>query len=224
MYHSFDTDLAKKYGILEAILIQFFGFWISKNEATITIVGDTDLVLNKMSDPVARALTDQRKDKGKGTAKPSEWEIVMTAMHWRDGKPTDFSEDGLKRALEENAPCISAFGLKKSFGDAVVRNAIDKYATKLMASVNVLAPGNLVPIKFAEHHIDEKLMSPKKGAPVLARLNRFTGWSADIKISYVENAYSLDQILEIINLAGFGIGIGSGRSSGYGRYHVEAIS
>lgn len=197
---------------------------IKVNEATITIVGDTDLVLNKMSDPVARALTDQRKDKGKGTAKPNEWEIIMTAMHWRDGKPTDFSEEGLKRALVENAPCISAFGLKKSFGDAVVRNAIDKYATKLMASVNVLAQGNLVPIKFTEHYIDEKLMSPKKGAPVLARLNRFTGWSADIKISYVENAYSLDQILEIINLAGFGIGIGSGRSSGYGRYHVEAIS
>lgn len=197
---------------------------IKVNEATITIVGDTDLVLNKMSDPVTRALTDQRKNKGKGTAKPNEWEIIMTAMHWRDGKPTDFSEEGLKRALVENAPCISAFGLKKSFGDAVVRNAIDKAATKLMASVNILAPGNLVPIKFAEHHIDEKLMSPKRGAPVLARLNRFTGWSTDIKISYVENAYSLDQILEIINLAGFGIGIGSGRSSGYGRYHVEAIS
>lgn len=29
--------------------------------------------------------------------------------------------------------------------------------------------------------------------------------------------------LYIINLAGFGNGIGSGRSSGYGRYHVEDI-
>ena len=27
----------------------------------------------------------------------------------------------------------------------------------------------------------------------------------------------------IINLAGFGNGIGSGRSSGYGRYHVDGI-
>ena len=100
---------------------------------------------------------------------------------------------------------------------------ICKYATKFMACVNILATGNLVPIKFAEHHRDEKLMSPKKRAPVLALLNRFVGWSATFEISFVENAYSLEQIVQIINLAGFGLGIGSGRSSGYGRYHVVGM-
>ena len=33
MYHSFDTDFAKQYGLLEAILINHFYFWISKNKA-----------------------------------------------------------------------------------------------------------------------------------------------------------------------------------------------
>lgn len=33
MIHSFDVDIAVKYGIEEAILIQNFAFWISKNEA-----------------------------------------------------------------------------------------------------------------------------------------------------------------------------------------------
>lgn len=193
---------------------------ISTQTAVIRIIGDTDLVLNKMNKPTERALTDARKNKAKGTSGVDEYEAIMTSMHWRDGDPTDFSKEGFERALKENAPCISAFGLRKSFGDAVVRNNIDKYATKFMASVNILATGNLVPIKFAEHYVDEKLMSPKKGAPVLARLNRFTGWSAEFTISYVENAYSLEQICEIISLAGFGIGIGSGRSSGYGRYHI----
>ena len=42
-------------------------------------------------------------------------------------------------------------------------------------------------------------------------------------IQYTENAFSIEQIVNIINLAGFGNGIGSGRSSGYGRYHVEGI-
>jgi hypothetical protein len=81
----------------------------------------------------------------------------------------------------------------------------------------------LVPITFAEHYIDEKLMSPKKGAPVLVRLNRFSGWSATLTVQYMENVYSAEQIVNIINLAGFGLGIGSGRSSGYGRYHVANI-
>ena len=67
-------------------------------------------------------------------------------------------------------------------------------------------------------------MSPKKGSPVLVRLNRFIGWSADIVVQYLDNVYSEEQIINIVNLAGFGLGIGSGRTSGYGRYSVTAIS
>ena len=190
----------------------------------IHIEGTTDLVLNKMNAHTIRTLTDARKDKAKNLEKPNEWEQVITAMHWRDGTPKDFSEEGLYQAFKDNAPCISAFGLKKSFGEAVVRNEIDKYKTKFDANVNIIAPNNLIPIKFTGYELDEKLMSPKKGSPVLVRLNRFIGWSADIVVQYLDNVYSEEQIINIVNLAGFGLGIGSGRTSGYGRYSVTAIS
>ena len=81
----------------------------------------------------------------------------------------------------------------------------------------------LEPIKFVEHHVDKTLMSPKRGAPVLVYINRFSGWKSQIHITYTENVYTLDQIVNIINMAGFGLGIGSGRSSGYGRYHVVGV-
>lgn len=187
----------------------------------VTITGDGCLILNKMNDVTVKELTDKRKDKAKDNTKPNVWEQIITSMHWKNGKPTDFSEEGLAKALTENAPCITGFGLKKSFGDAVVRNEIDKYKTKFDAGVNIV--GDLHPIKFAEHYIDEKLMSPKKGSPVLVHLNRFTGWSCTFTVSYMESVYSAEQIINIINLAGFGLGIGSGRSSGFGRYHVESI-
>lgn len=197
---------------------------IEPKTVTVTIVGDSDLILNKMNDVTTRQLTDARKDKAKDLTKPNEWEEVITAMHWRDGKPTDFSEEGLKDALANNAPCLTAFGLKKSFGEALTRNKIATYSTEFRATINVIGErDNLIPIKFTEYHLDEKLMSPKKGAPVLVKLNRFSGWSATFKISYLDNVYSLDQIMNIINLAGFGLGIGSGRSSDYGRYHIENI-
>lgn len=197
---------------------------VKVSSAVIYIEGDGDLVLNKMNDPTARALTDARKDKAKSMEKPDEWESVITAMHWRDGTPKEFSKESLEEALRTNAPCISAFGMKKSLMAAVVRNNIDTYSTKFDASVNIVAVNNLIPITFAEHHIDEKLMSPKKGSPVLVRLNRFVGWKAEFVIQYIDGgAYSLDQIVNIINLAGFGLGIGSGRSSGYGRYHVTNV-
>lgn len=194
--------------------------------ATITIVGDSDLILNKMNDVTTRQLTEQRKDKAKNIEKPNEWESTITAIHWINGAPTEFSEETMMDCLnpEKNAPCITTFGLKKSFGEAVTRNKISTYSTEFRATMNVVGvKDNLIPIQFTNYYLDEKLMSPKKGAPVLVRLNRFSGWSAKFEIAYMDNVYSLEQIVNIINLAGFGLGIGSGRSSDYGRYHVASV-
>ena len=195
------------------------------NTAEITIEGDSDLVLNQMNAINRRTLTDVRKGKAKTVEEPNQWEEVITAIHWRDGDPKVFTEESLKDALQNNAPCITTFGLAKSFGEAIVRNELDKYATKFKNSVNIIASGGLVPITFTEHYIDEKLMSPKRGAPVLVRLNRFTGWKATFTVQWVDGgAYTLEQIVQIIGLAGFGGGIGSGRSSGDGRYHIATVS
>lgn len=197
---------------------------IQLTTVTVRIEGDSDLILNQMNAINRRTLTDKQKNKSKKVEEKNEWEEVITAIHWRDGEPKVFTEESMKEALTNNAPCITSFGLKKSFEEAIVRNEIDKFATKFRNGVNVVATNGLVPVKFAEHYIDEKLMSPKRGAPVLTRQNRFTGWSAEFKIQFIDGgAYSLEQIIQVIGLAGFGGGIGSGRTSGYGRYHIVGV-
>ena len=199
---------------------------IDVKTARIYIEGTSDLVLNKMNARNTRMLTaDDRK---KVAERPNKWEDIITSIHWRDGIPTqdtyhDCDEDMLMDMLKNNAPCITAFGLKKSFGQAVVRNEIDKYATKIDASVNVIAPKGLVPITFAEYAVDERLMSPKRGAPINVVLSHFCGWKADFELKYTDNVFSLEAITNIINMAGFSLGIGSGRSSGYGRYQVVGV-
>lgn len=194
--------------------------------ATIFIEGDGDLILNRMNARSIRDLTAARE--GTKTVKqvPNIWEDIITAVHWRDGYPTedtynDCSEEMLVDMLQNNAPCITGFGLKKSFGSAVTQNEITKYSTKFNNALNVV--NRLEPVKFAEHHVDKTLMSPKRGSPVLVHINRFSGWSSQVNIAYTENVYSLDQIVNIVNMAGFGQGIGSGRSSGFGRYHVSNV-
>ena len=191
--------------------------------ARIFIEGDGDLVLNKMNARNERALSAE--DRKKIREVPNMWEDIITAVHWRDGIPVantyiECTEELLGQMLKNNAPCITAFGLKKSFNQAVVRNEIDKYATKFDNAVNVVANKGLIPVTFAEWSLDKRLMSPVKGSPVNVCLNHFSGWKADFVINYTDHVYSLEQIVNIINLAGFGLGIGSGRTSGYGRYHV----
>ena len=195
---------------------------INPTIVTVEIEGDSDLVLNKMDDVTARELTDIRNDKAKKNEPVNEWEKIITKIHWRDGKPKEFSEESMIDALKNNAPCITSFGLKKSFGQAVVRNGIDKYATKFDAGFNILGNG-LIPISFSEHYIDEMLMQPQRGKPVLVQVNRFAGWRAKFKISCLENVYGLEQVINIIKMAGFGLGIGSSRPSGFGRYHVSGV-
>lgn len=197
---------------------------------TVTIEGDGDLVLNKMNASNSRQLlADDRKAQALFEAQhKNKWEDVITSIHWRDGIPTEdtnteCTEEMFYQMLKDNAPCISAFGLKKSWGQAVVQNEVDKYSTKFNNAVNIIATGGLVPIRFTEWRLDERLMSPKRGAPVTTRLNHFIGWSADIQIAYTEHVYSLNEIITVINYAGFGLGIGSGRTSGYGRYKVVNV-
>ena len=192
----------------------------------VTIEGDGDLVLNKMNARNTRKLI--APDRELVDEVPNPWEDIITSVHWRDGIPAkdtykECDETMLQDLLKNNAPCITAFGLKKSFGDAVVRNEVDQYKTKFDTQVNVVANKGLVPVTFAEWSLDERLMSPKKGKPVSVRLNHFSGWKASFRVDYSENVYSLNTIVHIINLAGFGLGIGSGRSSGYGRYHVVDV-
>lgn len=194
----------------------------------ITIEGEGDLILNKMNARNERMLTaDDRKSIKE---KPNFWEDVITAIHWRDTLPmkdthTECNEEIMHELLEKNAPCLTAFALKKSFCDAVVRNEIDKYKTKIENAINIFSENGreLIPVQFAGWDAEKKLMSPKRGAPINVVLNHFHNWSATFMVTYLDHVYSRDQILNIINLAGFGLGIGSGRTSGYGRYHITEV-
>lgn len=194
--------------------------------AIVRIEGDGTLCLNQMNARNKRLLMSDDRKKIKEV--PNEYEDLITAINWRDPLPmkdtyAESTKEMLDSLLTNNAPCISAFGLKKSFDQAVVRNEIDTYSTKFDNAVNVVAVNGKIPIEFAQWSVDERLMSPKKGAPLVVRLNHFDGWKASFRIDFTDHVYQLESILNIINLAGFGLGIGSGRTSGYGRYHIVGV-
>lgn len=203
---------------------------INVEHAIIVIEGKGDLVLNCMNASNTRQLiAEDRKTQGVWEAQhKNKWEDIITAIHWRDGLPVDdtnaeCNEELMKFLLQNNAPCITAFGLKKSWGQAVVRQEIDKFSTKFDSAVNIVTNGGIIPIKFAEWRLDERLMTPKRGAPITTRMSHFVGWSAEIPIEFTTNVFNLSAIMTIVNYAGFSLGIGSGRTSGYGRYAIKEL-
>lgn len=201
---------------------------IEVKNAQVFIVGDSDLILNKVNARYERELRDI--DLGAKTVKevPNMWEDIITAVKWNIPFPVkntyeEMNEETYLYMIKNGKPCISSFGLWMSIGDAVVRNKIDNYATKIKNAISIIANDNSIPIEFSEAYVDSKVMPLKKGGHTITKLNRFTGWSCNFTIRYTENVYTLNQIINFINLAGFGLGIGSGRSSGYGRYHVVDV-
>lgn len=196
--------------------------------AKVYIVGDTDLVLHKTNARYERECIAVAEGKSVTKQAPNQWEDILTSVRWNIPFPVkdtykELNEEHYGYMLQNAKPCLSAFGLYKSFGDAVVRNEIDAHATKIKNAITVISPNGLIPVSFTEARIEDVLMPLRKGGHTVATLNMFSGWKADFVIRYTENVYRLNQLINFINLAGFGLGIGSCRTSGYGRYHVENV-
>ena len=65
---------------------------------------------------------------------------------------------------------------------------------------------------------------PKTGAADLAFRGEFKQWKSTFTINYIEGIYSIEQIINFINLGGFTVGIGEWRpekGGSFGRFHVE---
>lgn len=201
---------------------------INVKTAEIYIEGDSDLILNKPNARYERECREVSDGTDTTKQKPNQWEDILTSVTWTIPFPCkdtykEMDESTYRYMMENGKPCISSYGIWKSVGDAVVRNEVDNYATKIRNAFNISATNNAIPIEFAEANVDSKLMPLKKGGHTIALLNRFSGWKCHFTIRYTENVYKLNQIVNFINMAGFGLGIGSGRNSGYGRYHVVDV-
>lgn len=196
--------------------------------AKIKIIGDSDLILNRMRDSAAQAMADKQEGKSQGTTKTvvNMWEHLVGSLHWLKGAETNYTEEGWKNALENNVVGYPSSGLKKSFCDADVRVIGETYSTKFNANMQILE--SFIPISFSEVAIDKSLFSPKTGSPVLCYRNVFKGWSSEFTIKYIPDNYSIERITEIINCAGFACGIGSHRPSSKGgsngMFHVESVT
>lgn len=194
---------------------------------TVTIEGTSDLILNQMNARNQRALMGKYTGSGKMVRQdPNMWEDLITQIHWLNPPPMtdtykESNEAMMSKLLKTNAPCITGFGFKKMLASALRNNDIETYANRLNSSINIRCKrGDLIPVRFSNWGYETKLMPGPMKSQILTYFNHFAGWSADVTIEFTTNVYTAEQIINLVKLAGFGCGIGSGRSSGYGRFTV----
>jgi len=212
---------------------------IKTKEMVVHIVGDSDLILCAKSRSYEREEMFKQSHP-KGTKIPAEyqqnynlWEKLITSIHWQN--PIVFHDDDYSLYTEEewtdymknNKPCIlgKAFqdSLKEAFISCGFKDSTGKAGTDFKRTINF---ETVTPVDFATAGYDQHLAqtSGLSRTNVLTQQNVFYGWSADVKLSYLEVAFPKETILDLFTCAGKFIGIGARRGEGYGRYHIETVT
>jgi hypothetical protein len=90
----------------------------------------------------------------------------------------------------------------------------------------IIVRGNILPLKYKSHEVVEHIgrQSGRTKAPRKILRNAFNEWSCTLEIQFNQNQLSAEQIVNILNWAGFHIGVGGFRkekTGNYGMFQVE---
>lgn len=173
-------------------------------QVKITVVGDSPLIMHKWSDKAKEMMRSKQQKR---------------ATQGREAKnPKQEFEDSIHR-LEDGRVGFPAIGFKAA---AVTACTSIAGVTKVAARQAFHIMGDLVPILGADAKMREDMVRVGMGVADIRYRAEFWPWHADLEISYNTRALSIEQIMNLLNTAGFGVGVGEWRperDGQYGRFH-----
>ena len=185
---------------------------IKIKEVEITIEGVSPLIVNNFSEKSRQQILDtQMKKVKKEKDARNPIEDGMRACYWLTPMPEEFTEESFEKALKEGARFgFPAKGIKASIVSGAYRNKLTPDKVSLYGAF--LIPEELVEIKYENLRIREDYVRIAHGGTDVRFRPEFDNWSMTFKMRYNENAYSLEQIINFINLGGFSCGLGEMRT------------
>lgn len=178
---------------------------------TITIEGDSPLLVNQFNQKSKDQITDKQVGRtvGKKAARDPDAEFEGAKYRMSDGR-TGIPAAGIKNAIVAACPFLD---LKK---------------TRVQGSLFVLAEENgLIEVKGSEPVMDSQFVRVGpfgKKVPMERYRPRYDNWECTFKIRYNASSISPDNILNLLENAGFAIGLCEYRpqkSGSYGMFHVK---
>jgi len=182
----------------------------------IPIIGVTPLITHNWSEKAKRQIAD--KQGGKAVAKKApkipEEDYEGAFYRFEDGRP-GFPASGFKAAIVGGARMFDGIPM-----------------TKLKVAVRVEAEdaSGLVEIKGSAPKMREDMVRLETGVADIRYRPEFTEWHATLTITFNESMLSQEQLVNLVNAAGFG-GVGEWRpsaprsaSGSYGCFRVKTAA
>lgn len=189
---------------------------IDVRQMEITLIGDTALICHRWSEKAKKEILDKQMKKAKTakTAKDPDRDF-MESLYWLTTQPDKVSAAAIEAAK---------FGFPSvAFKAAAVTAAGDvDGAKKTEMRRRFHVDGEFVEIEGAPIMRDDMVRVGMGTADIRFR-GMFPSWRTTIRVSYNASAISPEQIVNLFNLAGFGVGVGEWRpekDGQFGRFHV----
>lgn len=186
---------------------------LNRRKLTVTVVGDSPLMTNQWSKRTVQKLEDKVTGKGtSGNREARDPAVEMEERIYRDDK---------------GRACIPGMAFKRamvaaatSIGD--IRNFSQKKMEQAFQVVGVL-----IPLRCSDPVMDVAMVSNAKDKSKrdVRYRPRFDQWECDITLLYNASVFSAEQIVNILNLSGFAVGVGEHRpecKGSNGMYSVKA--
>lgn len=211
---------------------------IEKITAEVTIVGDSGLIVHAWSEKAKKEMLDAQQGKAKGKKKEFKNPVAdfIRSMYWLDGMPNipdgateEEAEEIFNEAIRKGARFgFPAVAIKKAAVSAAYRQGITK--DKVSANGSFWLTGTEDP-EFVEIESEEPPVMREDmvriglGTADIRYRGEFKNWKCKCRISYLKDgAFSLENIIAMINLGGFSCGLGEWRTEKggiSGAFHVQ---
>ena len=211
---------AKKAASTETVIIPA----INIQRATITVVGDSPLIVHKWSEKAKKEILDKqmKKAKTKGHEAKDPVADFIDSLYWLSGEPEQKDEASFAAAIQSGA----RFGFPSvAFKAAAVAAGYRSGVTKDKVSMNAAfhLDGEYVEIQGIPE-MREDMVRVGMGTADIRYRGEFKDWRATFEVKYNASAISLEQLVNLFNLGGFACGLGEWRpekGGAFGMFHVE---
>lgn len=195
---------------------------VKVKETVVRIKGITPLIEHCWSEKAKKEMLEKQmgtQDKSKTRDLKNPVEDFIRSMYWITPMPTEFTEEAFEKAIDEGA----RFGFPVS---GVKQAAISGAYRKKWVPDKMTLRGAFFIKPDAIAHEGTEVVEIFSDAPVMREDNvkvgmgtadlryrgEFRNWYCDLKISYDANGiYSIKDIINYLNAAGFSVGIGEWR-------------
>lgn len=187
----------------------------------VTLIGDSPLIVHAWSHKAKREMLDKQTKKAKGAREAKDPKADFEASMYRlsDGGH-GFPSVAFKNAAVTAGTSVAGLtkiAARQAFHmlgeDADIMGAFDGSKSRV----------NLVRIEGSDPHIREDMVKVGMGTADLRYRAEYSGWHAKILVRFNANVLSPAQILNLINTAGFAVGVGEWRPEKDGQsglFHV----